>query len=235
MYNPLLVNKRIEMKINQKVKEYFNKLYLEEKKAKKPNPHNHTYKKRRTAGISPYTYFEITPINEFSHFIDCEVSPTICPMQWEDLDIDFDSIDKRHCKYCDKFVYKVDNELMAQKMKEENKCIAISHNVLEKINKNADDKYYKNLEDRLLISMLFLVYKNTYQDTFKLWQEEKLSNENILKNIINDIFTSNDINKTIQWYIKENVDIENILHKVLFNIDDKKFIMKIENIIENIG
>ena len=101
--------------------------------------------------------FKIAPINEFTHFIDCEISPAICPMQWEDLEQDFTSIDKRYCEYCDKYVYKVDNEFMMKKMQDENKCMAISSTLLERLNGKIDDDAYLNLEYRLSISTLFLV------------------------------------------------------------------------------
>ena len=82
--------------MNHKVKELFNAFYSDEEKSKKSNPSRHSMRSRRTAGMRPAQYFDIAPITDFTHFINCEISPTICPMQWEDLEIDFSSQDKRH-------------------------------------------------------------------------------------------------------------------------------------------
>ncbi len=159
--------------MNYKVKELLNTLYAQEEKIQSHEEMeqakiNRANKPRgRTAGCMPNIYFDVASINDFTHFIDCEISPTICPMQWEDLEVDFSSKDKRHCKYCDKFVYKVDNEFMIHKMQDENKCMAISNNLLEKMNGKMDNDKYINLQDRLSISMLFLVYKDTHQEQYK--------------------------------------------------------------------
>ncbi len=184
----------------------------------------------RTAGYMPNIYFDIASINDFTHFIDCEVSPTICPMQWEDLEIDFSSQDKRHCEYCDKFVYKVDNEFMIQKMQDENKCIAITNHLLERIN---DDKY-TNLQDRLLISKLFLVYKSYRKEEFQEFIDNDASQEFILKAIILDILNSYDMKQTIEYYNKNGVDLEKILFEILPSINDGKLKIQVEEKIEKL-
>jgi len=224
--------------MNYKVKELFNSLYAEEKRiqsleemekarinrAKKP--------RGRTGGVRPDRPINVASISDFTHFIDCEVSPAICPIQWENLEVDFSSKDRRHCKYCDKFVYKVDNEFMIQKMQNENKCMAISNNLLQKMNGKMDDITYKNLQDRLSISMLFLVYKDTHKEDFKEFVDNNFTQELILKAIILDVFNSYNIKQTIEWYAKNGVDLEIILHQVLSNINDDKFIMQVEEKIE---
>ena len=132
--------------------------------------------------------------------------------------------DKRHCKYCDKFVYKVDNEFMIQKMQNENKCFAISNHFLEKMN---DDKY-TNLKDRLSISMLFLVYKSYRKEEFQEFIDNNASQEFILKAIVLDILNSYDIQQTVEWYAKNGVDLEIILHQVLSSVNDDKLKMQVE-------
>ncbi len=226
--------------MNHKVKELFNTLYANEEKVQSLEEMeeariNRANKPRgRTAGCMPNVYFDVASINDFTHFIDCEVSPTICPMQWEDLEINFSSIDKRYCKYCDKFVYKVDNEFMIQKMQDENKCMAISNSLLEKMNGIIDEDKYINLQDRLSISMLFLVYKDTHQEEFKEFIDNDLTQELILKAIILDILNSYNMKQTIEWYAKNGVDLEIILHQVLSNINDNEFKIQVEEKIEKL-
>lgn len=221
--------------MNYKVKELFNSLYLDEEKSKKSNPDRHSLRhSRKRIGMRPTQYFEIAPITDFTHFINCEISPTICPMQWEDLEVDFSSQDKRHCEYCDKFVYKVDNEFMVKKMQDENKCMAISNTLLEKMNGKMGKEQYENLHDRLSLSMLFLLYKDNHQEEFKEFIDNDLNQEQILKAIIFDILNSYNIKQTIEWYSENGVDLETILHNVLINIDDEKFKLIVEEKIEKL-
>ena len=214
--------------MNYKVKELFNSLYSKEEKEQKSNPKRKSARPGRRLGYMSYKHFEISPINDFTHFINCEVSPAICPMQWEDLEIDFSSQDKRHCQYCDKYVYKVDNEFMIHKMQDENKCMAVSNDLLEKINSKISQDQYLNLQNRLSLSRLFLVYKDNFQDKFQEFINNDFTQELILKAIILDILNSNNIRETIEWYAENSIDLEIILHQVLKNINDEEFKISVE-------
>jgi len=220
--------------MNYKVKELFNSFLFEEFKQTRISIESKRNKNRIKVGSRPWQYFKMAPINEFTHFIDCEISPAICPMQWEDLERDFSSLDKRYCEYCDKSVYKVDNEFMMKKMQDENKCMAISSTLVEKLNGKMNDDAYRNLEYRLLISKLFLVYKDVHQDEFKSFIENDFSQMLILKAILLDILNSYDIEETFTWYAKRDIDLEMIFNHVLSNIEDEKFKKQVEEKIDRI-
>jgi hypothetical protein len=213
--------------MNQKVKEFFNSLYHEEEKLIREE-YEARKRRGRTAGYRPYLYFKMAPISDYTHFINCEVDSAICPMQWEDLELSIDLLEKRYCKYCDKFVYKVDNEFMIEKMENENKCMAISNSLLEKMNGKMDIKEFEALQNRLAISMLFLVYKYNNQREYMKFIENNLDKEAILKSILLDILNSYDIKSMIEWYLKQNVQLDIILHQVMANINDEEFKNQIE-------
>jgi hypothetical protein len=92
-----------------------------------------------------------------------------------------------------------------------------------------DDDKYTNLKDRLSISMLFLVYQSYRKEEFQEFIDNNASQEFILKAIVLDILNSYDIQQTIEWYSKNGVDLEIILHQVLSNINDDKFKIQVED------
>ncbi len=64
--------------------------------------------------------------------------------------------------------------------------------------------------------------------------DNNASQEFILRAIILDILNSYNMKQTIEWYSKNGVDLEMILHQVLSNIDDEKFKIQVEEKIEKL-
>jgi hypothetical protein len=205
--------------MNNQVKEFFNKLKRDTR-----NKFKHSQRRgRRTAGYRPMINFDVADINNFTHFIECNISPTICPMQWEDLDIDFNDKNKRHCEYCDKFVYKADNKIMIEKLLSENKCMAVSNHIIDDLNGVMSEQKYENLQNRLKISMFFLVVKKYEPVAFEEFQKEKLTQEELLKKCILFIFDTNNIKYAIKKYIDKGADMQFILETIVPKIDDESF------------
>ncbi len=208
------------------VKEFFNQQQREEHLSQQKLLKNKT---RRTLGIMPTIEFDIPDITEFTHYLECDISPSICPMQWEELDIDFDNNDRRFCEYCDKYIYKVDNEYMLKEHNQNNECIAISNDLLEKINDKIEQERYNKLQDRLHLSKLYLVVKK-YESYF--WQEiqkDELSQENILKKTIKMILEQDDID----FYLQKGVDMQFIFEQIVSKIKDDEFVNFIKNSLNN--
>jgi len=168
---------------------------------------------KRFLGYAPNKKFDIRSISDFEHFIECEISPFICPMKWEDLEIDFNDKNKRFCTYCNKYVYKADNITMLNNLKNENKCVALSKYTLEKLNSKVDENYYINLENRLKISMLFMIFKKLESILWQTLKKENLSFYELFKQIL--IYIKN--NDIADIYIEKNVDM-----KFLFKLYDKE-------------
>lgn len=100
--------------------------------------------------------------------------------------------------------------------------MAIPYGLLKKLDEKMDDERYENLQNRLLVSKLFLVYK-TQQCGFERFRGNQLTQDEILKEIIQDLFNTKDIKSEIEWYEDKGVDIHSILSIVLPNISDVKF------------
>lgn len=204
--------------MQSQVKEFFNKLKRKYNQEKKPRKTSRN-KIHRTLGILPSMNYNIPDINDFNHFMECEISPNICPMMWETLQVDFDNKNRRYCEFCEKYVYKADNEYMVKKLINENKCMAISNNVLEKMNGKMDKKRYENIEKRLIISKLFIYYKKYNPDGYYDMQKEGLSYEEQLKSLLLSALDHRDIEK----YINTKVDMEKIYLIALENSNDEEF------------
>ena len=209
--------------MQSKVKELFNKISRSEYSEQKSNPHRKNARRGRMLGVLPSDYFDVAPINDFTHFIECDVSPSICPMQFEDLKIDFENGDRRYCEYCNKHVYKADNEYMVKQLHDQGKCMAVSDTLIERLNGKMDDEQYQRLQDRLAISKLFLVYKDYDQEAYKVFVDNKLSTEEVLQAIILDILNSSDVDEMLTWYAEKGVDLEFIFSDVIMNMNNKAF------------
>lgn len=166
------------LNVEARVKEFFNEILRRDKQESRSSRHEN-----RLLGYMPSFDYDVPDITDFSHFIECEVLPTVCPMLWESLVVDFENSDKRYCEYCNKFVYKADNEYMFKLLQEEKKCMAISHTLLEKMNGKIDQNSYNNLQDRLKISKLFLVLKKYEPVFFDDLKSKNLNYEEQLKEI----------------------------------------------------
>ncbi len=189
------------------VKEFFNSQKRTEELEQRPIKQV----MRRRLGVRPTIDYDVPDISNFTHFLDCEVSPFICPMQWEELNIDFDNSDRRYCEYCDKYIFKVDNEYMLKEHNSNNECIAISNELLEKINGKTEQEKYNKLQNRLHLSKLYLVVKKYEPYFWETLQNENLSQEEILKKTITMILDTNNIN----FYIEKNVNMRFILEELI--------------------
>jgi len=87
---------------------------------------------------------QIPDIKDFKHFINCEISPDICPMIWEELEKVEEKDEKRYCKFCNNYVYRVDDEEMLQKYMNTDKCLAININLLENLYGKWDEEVIEN-------------------------------------------------------------------------------------------
>jgi len=211
-----------------KVKEFFNKMYKEED-SQRPQRN----KKRRKLGMMPIKKFDIPdPAEDIIHFINCETSPSICPMIWEELEIDFEDKNRRYCKYCDDYVYKVENKYLYDQLKEENKCMAISEEFLNKYSQNFNDDYFIRLEKRLKLSKLFLIYKVYFPDEYKKYEDEKATLDIIFKDLIIKIL-KNEEKFSKDFFEGKGVDLEYIFKNIVTKLD-YKFIKEIYNIINDI-
>ena len=197
-----------------KVKEFFKELEIEEQKESRAQP-----KYNRRLGIRPSVDYNIPDITNFSHFVECEIAPDICPMMWETMEVDFEDKERRHCDYCDKYVYKVDNEYMLEKFTSQNECIAISNNLLEQIHDKMDEKRHDNLQLRLIISKLFMHFKKNMPFEFNEMKNRSLSHEKILEEIL--LFSLE--TSVIKSYIKSEVEIEKIYEIVLGHSENEEF------------
>lgn len=209
--------------MQSQVKEFFNSIQREENSENKTNKQNK--RSTRTLGIAPDIDYKIPEITNFSHFMECEVAPNICPLMWETLDIDFDNSDRRYCDYCQQYIYKADNEMMIKKLKDENKCMAISNELLEKINGKIDEERFEQLQLRLSISKLFMYFRKFNPEEFQDMQEEKLSYNEQLKEIL--LFAID--HKEVEEYINLEIDMENIYQITLKYCNDEKFIKMIQD------
>jgi hypothetical protein len=211
------------------VKEFFNHLDKEEK----------TVKRKRRVGMLSYSYdaglIEIPSIDDFSGFINCEVFPMQCPMIWDELEFVDDT--KRFCKYCNKNIYKVDDIDAYEELSLQNKCMAISFEVFEKINNNFTEEIERNLELRLKISRFFMVYRYLNQDYIRYYSEGIASySENsdskikLLKKLILDMVFSSNFSEQIQKYESHGVDLNYIFLDIVPRFNDANFNYTIYNI-----
>lgn len=203
------------------VREYFKRLYQEMKKEQRPN--RQTRSKRRV-GMKPDESYEIGDITDFPHFIECEVAPNICPMLWEILEIDFSDKNKRYCNICEKYVYKANSLSVLEKLKSEDKCIAISNYILEKINGKTDDRNNENLESRLAISKLFMIDKKYYSNIPQFAPDTNYSYEEQLKKFLLYVVTDQ---KLMDDYLSKDVDLKYIFRIVCEFSNDEDFKNKI--------
>jgi len=181
----------------------------------------------RLIGAIPF----ISDINNTSSFIECDVSPDICPMKWENLEKIESQDKKRYCEYCDKNIFLVNEKNQIKEFKEENKCMAVPISIVEQMNKDRDIEDYQKLENNLKLSMLFLVAKKQEVSLFEEIKGLNLSREQILKKIIINICNSDNFIQRVKLYQSKNVDLEFITTQILLKIEDDIFKQKINKII----
>lgn len=223
--------------MNHIVKELFNSLYSHEEKALKTNPKSRIKPKM----INGYKYpsgarihFDFDNVIKFSDetdFIIFKNDDIFYPITWDNLTIDYISKDIRHCEECDKTVYKVSNKYIYDKCTQENLCMAISNDTLERIKVSLDNSEYEKISNTILISKLFLQYENTYvknHNSFEDFKKDNCTRELAFKSIILDILDSNNIQETIEDYNEHGVNLEIILIKIVPTINDDIFKAEVE-------
>lgn len=178
--------------------------------------------KQKWTGISTGLTHNITTY-DFDNFIECEVSPDICPIIWDNLFSIENFEDRRYCKYCDKTVYKVDNMNLFKQLQDNNKCMVISKEIFENINGKIDKVKYTLLKNRLKLSKLFLVIKHhNYESCIN---KDRTFKEK-LKDIVMKVFTEDKPSNEIKWLEEKGVDMNFILQEIVLKEFDNDFITK---------
>jgi hypothetical protein len=176
---------------------------------------------RRSVGIRIVKKYKeldkIPDIKNFTHFINCEISPDICPLYWEELEKVDDEDSKRYCKVCRNYVYRIDDEKSLEYASKTNECLAISVDLLEKLNGKWDKKIIENYEKRLLVSKLFLFFKTKYYDLWKNFKKEHLNYNEILEKIFK-IILKEEID--FKFFIENNVDLIEIMDLISNYFDE---------------
>ena len=213
-----------------KVKEFFNQ--LERKQLIIVRKMSERKRRRgQWLGMGMHYNSHTDKFQYFTHFIECEVSPAICPMQWEDLQFDFQDINRRFCTYCERYVYVAENIVNYKKLQEEGKCVAVNEFLFKKLQNRYDEKHLERLEQRLKLSKLFLVEKhyNSYEYSY----EEDISYENLLILIITRIFESYNPLQDINWYIEQGVDMRYIFEEIATKVGDEGFQKKLQSFLND--
>ena len=202
-------------------KELFNQLLKEEEEELK---YTHSYRETpnyRLGGRMKYPRKEIPDLSNLEHCIECEVSPDICPMLWEELDVDYEDVGRRYCTHCETYVYRAENAYMVKKLEDENRCMAISNSTLDIVQDLLEKEREEKLRNRLKLSKLFLLYKH---DIEALTYSEKL------KRVCLDILDSDRkhelsfTKKRLRWLTRNGVDTSFIFNEIISKIEDKEFL-----------
>ncbi len=181
-------------------------------------------KRRRIIGrYGPYPKdIEIPSLDNFKAFINCDISPIICPMLWEELQDVEESV--KYCIYCKKNVYETNNIETYNEHLSKNECMSIPYSLIENHNKEIEisDFLENDLIDLLKLSRFFIVawYLN-FGDKSK---SSTYSKELFLKNIISVLIFNLDFEEELEKYLSHGVDMEFIFTKVCTKIEDKKFV-----------
>jgi len=177
---------------------------------------------QKWTGISTGLTHNITTY-DFDNFIECEVSPDICPLIWDSFSFIENFEDRRYCKYCDKTVYKVDNMNLFKELQDNNKCMVISKEIFENVNGKIDKEKYALLKNRLKLSELFLVVKHySYESNINKNRTYKEK----LKDIVIEIFSEPEPLINIEWLENKGVDMRFIFKEILLKEFDDTFIKK---------
>ena len=125
-------------------------------------------------------------------------------MLWEEL-TPADDKNKRYCKICKNFVFKVDDEKTLKKLNNTDKCLAISNKLLEELYGKNPNK--NSLFEKLYIIKLFLIFK---------------TNDPTYWNKISNLSKKKQINKKIKLYESYGIDITFIQNNFKFNTKETK-------------
>ena len=211
------------------IKEFFNAKMKEDELEE-----NLRVKKNRKIGRSRYDekIIEIPSIDNFKAFINCNISPSICPMLWDELKDVSEGV--KYCIYCEKNIYEVSNIKEYKQYLSQNECMAIPYSLIENHDEETEfSNILKNdLTDVLKLSRFFIVakYLNSYGGEFISSTNSK---EFFFKNIISALIFHRDFEEELKKYLSHGVDIKFIFTEVCTRIQDKKFVDLVkEQIIE---
>lgn len=203
------------------IKEFFNTKMKEDELEE-----NIRVKRNRMLGIFHFPENlekEIPPINNFKAFINCNISPSICPMLWDELKDVQEGV--KYCMYCEKSVYEVSNIKDYKQHLSKNECMAIPYSLIDEHKQEVElsDVVEENLEDILKLSRFFIVarYLDSYDEKFI---SSTFSKELFFKNIISVLIFHHNFEEELEKYLYHGVDMEFIFTKVCTRIEDKKFV-----------
>lgn len=202
------------------IKEFFNAKMKEDELEE-----NIRVKRNRKIGTRRYDekIIEIPSIDNFKAFINCNISPSICPMLWDELKDVSEGV--KYCIYCEKNIYEVSSIKEYKQYLSQNECMAISYSLIENHNEETEfSNILKNdLTDVLKLSRFFIVarYLNSYGGEFISSTNSK---EFFFKNIISALIFHHDFEQELKKYLSHGVDMEFIFTKVCTRIEDKKFV-----------
>lgn len=202
------------------IKEFFNAKMKEEELEE-----NIRVKRNRKIGSRGYieNNIEIPLIDNFKAFINCNVSPSICPMLWDELQDVAEGV--KYCIYCEKNIYEVSSIKEYKQRLLQNECMAVPYSLIDEHKQEVElsDVVEKDLKDILKLSRFFIVarYLNSYNEKFI---SSTFSKELFLKNIICALIFCYDFEEELEKYLSYGVDMEFIFTKVCTRIEDKKFV-----------
>ncbi len=204
-----------------KIKEWHNKQSRDEYRQKRTN-----IDQQRSIRVECCRrLYKKYPLSEFSHFIICEASPIVCPMRYEDLQVDGRDTDRRHCPVCDKSVYKADNKYIYDKLQDRGERIAVSNALLSQLHTKIDDKDMHKMLYRVNISKLFLDYRHWRRYDYKRLLDDGLSHETIYNNIITYYYGYGEI---MDMDTGHEVDTKFVLEHIVPSIDDEELQQEIK-------
>ncbi len=88
-------------------------------------------RQKRAKGFNtkmPRSFFEYPIYRELKDVILCTDKSKICPRKWDELEVDFDNENMRHCTVCKQDVIKVTNQHNLEEVKGTNACISVPLN-----------------------------------------------------------------------------------------------------------
>jgi len=122
-----------------KIDEYLKELeYLEEKRHNK-SVRRYWGKRGFVRDRLPKSLFAHPIYSAISEIILCKEKNIVCTRRWSEMDICFKNADRRYCKVCDKWVFRISNIPLLKKYMNQADCIAIP----------TDSPYFKEIQDKI--------------------------------------------------------------------------------------
>lgn len=209
--------------MNANVKEVINHILRDERNELKPKKR----KPRIKGGLYDLPFIpNIKNVENFTAFLNCELSPIICPILDENL-IPVNNT-TLYCPICKKNVYKVDSIERYKQLSLKKECMSISQELFESISPNIEKKDAQNLKERLKISRLFLIYRYLGERNYPVSIEGTIEVQ--IKEILLGILFSNKWKENLIEYSSYGVDFEYLFFKVCPRLNDKLFLDTIDRL-----